>query len=125
MKFKFVLLILLVIFSFNLVSSDSYGEPIIKDNYEISRSKIERTIVLGNLFTDSVRIKNMGERVLELSFSIEGEVAQIADLLNSSVVVYSGNEEDVEFLIKAKEEIPGGFKIFAVPSNIFFRCLHN
>ncbi len=114
MKFKFVLLILLVIFSFNLVSSDSYGEPIIKDNYEISRSKIERTIVLGNLFTDSVRIKNMGERVLELSFSIEGEVAQIADLLNSSVVVYSGNEEDVEFLIKAKEvgEFTGNFNIF-------------
>src|SRR6056297_187325 len=114
MKFKFVLLILLVIFSFNLVSSDSYGEPIIKDNYEISRSKMQRTIVLGNLFTDSVRIKNMGERVLELSFSIEGEVAQIADLLNSSVVVYSGNEEDVEFLIKAKEvgEFTGNFNIF-------------
>jgi hypothetical protein len=113
MKIRFIFLFCLLIFSLGFINAGSYGDPILKDNYEISRNKIERTIVLGNLFTDSVKIKNLDEKVLELSFSIDGEVAQIVDLKNSSFVVYSGKEEEAEFLIKAKEagEFTGNFYI--------------
>jgi len=110
---KFVFGFFIFIFSLFLISATDYGNSISTDNYEISRDKIERKIIWGSLFTDSISITNLKSGTLDLSFSIDGEVAGFADLINSSVSIPSGKTESVFFLVKAKEigDFTGNFYI--------------
>ncbi len=113
MKNKFYFFLLVLVLSFIFVGASSYGDPIINDNYEISRSKIERNVARGNLLTDSLEVTNLKSGTTEVSFSVDGKVTGFMDIMNSSASIYPGNTEKIEFMFKAKEvgEFTGNFYI--------------
>jgi hypothetical protein len=103
MKSKFIFISLIFIFCLFLISATDYGNPISKETYEVSRDIIDRNLVLGSLFTDSLSITNLKSNSIDLSFSLDGKALEIIELLNSSMSIFPGKTEDLSFLVKAKD----------------------
>jgi hypothetical protein len=102
MRFKIFLFLFIFIFLFYVGASD-YGDKIETEGYVISREKIERSIELGSLFTDSVSITNLRDSPLEVSFSVDGAAYDFFSFDSLGGTVMPSQTEDYTFLIKGKE----------------------
>ena len=101
-KNKFIFLVFILLF-FSFVSATSYGEKIVTDQYEISRSIVERNISPGTLFEDFVEIKNLGNSIMGISISFDGKASELIKVLNSSVSIMPGESKKINFLLKGTD----------------------
>ena len=103
--FALLILILLIFSIIGFVSSESsaFGEEILKDNYLISRSKIDRTVALGTLFQDFVTIENLNTQPISVGFSVSGAVADLIEFDYSGIEVLPKNSSSFYFYIKGIE----------------------
>ncbi|MCD4771342.1 DUF853 family protein [archaeon] len=99
-KIIFTILISILIIAMSHAQS-AYGDPIKTTAYEISRDKIERTIKQGNIFEDSIEIKNLQNVPLKISFSLEGETTAQITLDKILLTVEPKNSSQLKFQIKA------------------------
>jgi hypothetical protein len=104
----FLILCFFLLFGF-FVSASEYGDDLYGDNYRIFRDRIERVVEPGGLFLDYVKIENMGKFNMDLSFSLLGEISEIIEIKNSSIMINPESSEKVYFLIKGEEGNYGGF----------------
>ncbi len=93
------------IISFSSISSaqSAYGEPIKKESYEISRSKVEREITYGNLFRDSFIIVNPRDGQLRVTAVASPESSNLIELDSSGIIVDAKNSTEIHFNIVARE----------------------
>ncbi len=105
---KIPILILTLIITLVLVQATSYGEPIIKENYEISRSTIERELEQGTLFEDFIEITNNQNSPIEVFFRPTGEVEQMISSRFTGLIIEPKESEKYYFYIKGSEI--GSFK---------------
>ena len=101
MKSKFFLGLFFLFLCLMFVYATDYGDLIITDNYEISREKIDRKIVSGELFSDSIEITNLKSSTVDLIFSTDGKAADLIDMVNSSASILPGKTAEIGFLVKA------------------------
>jgi hypothetical protein len=97
---KILILILTITLSLSLIQATAYGEPIIKENYEISRSIIERELEQGNLFEDFIEIKNLQNSPIEVFFKYSGEVEPMISSKLSGLIIDPRESEKHYFQIK-------------------------
>jgi hypothetical protein len=98
------ILIIVAILLFNpFMSASSYGNPIIKENYELSRSAIERTIEQGTLFEDFVEITNNQNTPVEVFFKPTGEARSLISSKLTGITVEPKESEKYYFQIKGAE----------------------
>ncbi|MEM0465083.1 MAG: DUF87 domain-containing protein [Candidatus Pacearchaeota archaeon] len=104
----------------------AYGPKIEKDDYYISRSKIERVIYLKDIVFDNIDILNKGSGEIEVSLSISESLNNIIEFESTGVIVKPGNLTRVNLLIIGKEvgnyygfiDLKGGFLKEEIPVNI-------
>lgn len=77
----------LVLLSSFVISDSAFGDKIIEEEYEISRSKVERTLAHRTIFEDIIEITNKRTSPIEVSFSVKGSAAEIISYKNSSIIV--------------------------------------
>ena len=97
-----VVFLILIISPF-IVAENQFGNPISTESYEISRSKIDRTIRIGNILEDTVKVKNKMNVPMKVEFSVEGDVSKYITLDVSSLTIEPQNTSDFYFYIKASE----------------------
>ena len=93
--------LLLIILSATCYAQESaYGPKIIKDNYIISRSKVDRVLNEGDVFTDFIEIENLGTGNLEASFSVSEGLIDIVEFTSTGIIIGKDNSTSIGFLIK-------------------------
>ncbi len=92
--FAFILLINIIDAQ---ITYSAYGPPIVKSDYEISRSKIDRQIVSGNIYTDSINIKNKINNDVKISFSFTDDLENIISLESDGSLIEANNFSVVYF----------------------------
>ena len=98
---KITIIILTLILLLNFIQAQSaYGDPIITDAYEISRSKIDRTLREGNTFEDFIEIQNNQNGPLKVTFSLDGEITSQLKLIDASLTIEPKNSSQAFFQIK-------------------------
>jgi len=90
-----MILLLVNVYAFE----SAYGEKVVGETYEVSRSKINRLIGKGTIFNDYVEIKNTGNSPLSVSFSVKGEISDIISYKTTSLIVEPENLSRWEFSI--------------------------
>ncbi|RMD46065.1 DUF853 family protein, partial [Candidatus Pacearchaeota archaeon] len=80
--------------------SSAYGEPIIQKSFEISRSKIERTIKEKTIFQDFIKIKNKKTTPLKVTFTISNELSGIITSKETGIQVEPKNESKWYFNVE-------------------------
>ena len=98
---KLILLILLLVTT--SVLAVSYGNPIIKENYEISRDTIERTIEKGTLFEDFIEIANHQNSPMEVFFKPSGQVEPLISSKLTGTTIEPKSSKKYYFYIKGSE----------------------
>ncbi len=97
----FLLVFLLTLLSGACYAQESaYGPKIAKDNYIVSRSKVDRVLNEGDVFTDFIEIENLGSGNLEASFSVSEGLVDIIEFTSAGIIVGGGNSTRIGFLIK-------------------------
>ncbi|MBM3200601.1 hypothetical protein FJZ53_06700, partial [Candidatus Woesearchaeota archaeon] len=99
-------------------SESAYGQHIIKPNYELSRSYVDRKLAPETFFEDVLTVSNLKSEQISLSLSISGDVAPIISLASNTVTVDAKNETSIRFKIFGKKigsyngtiAITGGFE---------------
>ncbi|HVY01907.1 MAG TPA: helicase HerA-like domain-containing protein [Candidatus Nanoarchaeia archaeon] len=100
----FCIAVFLLIIIINIVYAESaYGETIKGTNYEISRSKVEREVALGEIVRDSVIISNTGELPLRVSIYATSEIADTLTMEEAGGTINSHNSTEFYFTIRGKE----------------------
>ncbi len=94
------LFIILLITLLPVLTASSYGEPIIKENYEVSRNTIERSIGQGTIFEDFIEIANHQNSPIEVFFRPTGEVESLIFSKLTGAVIEPKNSERYYFNIK-------------------------
>ena len=84
-----------------VVAENQFGNPISTESYEISRNKIDRTIKIGNILEDVIKIENKMNSPMKIEFSVEGDVSNYITLDASSLTIEPQNTSDFYFYIKA------------------------
>ncbi len=105
-KKRMLVCIFLIVFMglFNNVDAESaYGSPIKKEQYEISRSFVNRELTQGNIFKDSFEIKNLGDRQLKVSYLLTESISSIIALESSGEIIGARNYTIVYFTLIGKE----------------------
>lgn len=99
-----LLFILILTFSPYLAKAQSaYGDPIINTNYEISRSKIDREITQGNIFTDFIKVTNLGTSELTIDLAVSEGIVNVIELDSIGGVVPTNNQSEFFFNVIGKE----------------------
>ncbi len=101
--FTISLVFMLVFCSQLVISQSAYGPEIHKETYIISRSKVEREITQGNLFTDNIKITNLRETNLEVNFIASESISEIIEFETRGIIIEPKNSTQANFLIKGKE----------------------
>ncbi|MFH1801985.1 MAG: DUF87 domain-containing protein [archaeon] len=106
-KNKLVICILSLVIILSLVAiseaESAYGPPIEKNNYEISRSKVDRTLPKGDIFTDSIRITNKGGSEIQVSAVSSEDLSSIIEFESSGAIITPQNYTDIFFKITARQ----------------------
>jgi hypothetical protein len=84
--------------------ADSYGAPIKKAGYEITRSKIEREIQQGEIVRDSFTISNLRSASLKVSIYASPEISDIVELDEVGALINSYNSTEFFFNVLGKEQ---------------------
>lgn len=103
MKKIISIILVLLLFCLTFVSSASFGEKIKSQSYEISKSKIERTINPGIFFEDLIEVKNLGSSELSVSVSISGTISDIMELNKNSLTLAGKEYENINFVVRGIE----------------------
>jgi len=99
----FLLFFSFMYFFSNLLSASAYGDPIQSDNFVLSRSKVDRQINLGDIFTDNFEITNLKNQELKFSLTYSNELSEILSFSESSLSIAIGNKSVLNFLIEGKK----------------------
>jgi hypothetical protein len=100
-KINIILFILIILLPL-VIPDSAFGGKITKDNYEVSRNKVDRTIVKGNIFEDNIEILNKGISSIEADFSIKGEIESIVSFKSSTLSIQPENSSNWFFSIKGE-----------------------
>ena len=100
---KAATLILVLLILPVLVQASSYGDPILKENYDISRNKIERTIEQGTLFEDFIEITNHQNFPIEVFFIPTDEISPLISSELTGATIEPKESEKYYFFIKGTE----------------------
>ncbi|MEM4625437.1 MAG: helicase HerA-like domain-containing protein [Candidatus Pacearchaeota archaeon] len=106
--YQITIFIIILIINIVLCSSDSsiesaYGDTIKKEFYEISRSKIEREIQIGNIFKDNFKIYNQKDSYIRVSFSVSPHLVEIINIDVIGAVISPKNYTEIYLTILGKE----------------------
>ncbi len=99
-----ILILIVIILAFTSAQEESaYGKPIIKEGYEISREKISREIPIGEIFRDSITIKNLKESGTKVNFFVPESLSGILEMEEVGGIIAPKNSSEFFFTIKGKE----------------------
>ncbi|MFH1290588.1 MAG: hypothetical protein ABIH92_04220, partial [Nanoarchaeota archaeon] len=102
-KIIFLALLTLIVLIPSCFAESAYGPPIKNDLYEISRSKVDRKLPQGEIFTDSIRIKNLRGSEIQISVLASEEISSIVELESAGAIIGPQNYTDLFLTITAKE----------------------
>ncbi|MBW6442653.1 DUF87 domain-containing protein, partial [Patescibacteria group bacterium] len=85
-------------------SESAFGNPIVTEQYEISRSWVKRIISEGRILQDNIIIKNLGSSSMSVSFMIMGGVEEIISLSADGLIIEPYNYEELTFQIVGLNE---------------------
>lgn len=94
---------LLVLLSSQTNAESAYGPPIEKGQYDISRSKVDRDIPIGDIFTDYITITNKGNSEIQISVATSEEISAIIEFESDGAIISSKNSTEIPFKISARE----------------------
>ena len=97
------MLLLIFIQTTVLAQESSYGAPIKKENYEISRSKIERDIKVGEILKDEIIIKNNLDYQTKVSLSKSDSISRYLEFASSGIIIAPKNETSIPLSLIGKE----------------------
>ena len=109
-KDRILIFSILFIFSIILINLEvvyaesSYGEPIKNEKYEISRSKIDRQLALGELLPESFVIKNLGASTIKVNLIPDDKINEIINIESVGVIISPQNESEVNMILMGKLE---------------------
>jgi len=101
--FVFFLVVFFLILDFVMALESAYGPEIQRDNYIISRSKVERVVSEGDVFRDYLVISNLRSQDIEVSFSISDGISRIIEFESVGVVVGGENSSTISFFVRGAE----------------------
>jgi len=104
-KLTLILLLLLFVFLFSskvLLAVSSYGPQIKTSSYILSRSLISRSVGQGNIFYDSLRIDNLRNSQISVSFSTSTNLGDVISLNSSTLNIGPLANKTLNFLIIGK-----------------------
>ena len=99
----FILIFCIILISSFVFASSAYGNEIERDGYSVSRSKVERTVSVGNLFQDFIAIENSKNVPLSVAFSASGSVVNLLEFESSGIEIPPQNTSYFYFYIKGTE----------------------
>jgi hypothetical protein len=76
-----------ILLSSFVLASSAYGEEIERDGYSVSRSKVERTIVVGTLFEDFITVENFRNEPISATFSASGNAMDLLEFDSSGIFI--------------------------------------
>jgi hypothetical protein len=98
-----ILLVIILATTTTTAQETAYGPRIEKDSYEISRSLVNRELAVGNIFKDTIRVKNLGNSDLQISLIPSGDITEVLEVESSGALITAQNETDLFFTITARE----------------------